>query len=231
MTYREILELEDRNTSRVILHMEGKFLRAYEHSAFLFHQYVQSFKLSYRYIRTVNRYVISLGFPAESSRKWMGNFPMTRMGENSFVFDINKSVDEVMYNNWREMVAGTANPGDKYTVQTRLIEKQPVFKVAYDQLLEVTGRSKNFSKHVRIPLGDRTKTLLYELCHEIRDIYDVADRGELINEAQGKCDSLLLNYQALRDLREISPDLFALLSEGIVSVRTQLEGLRRTAKA
>lgn len=106
-------------------------------------------------------------------------------------FDINRTVDEVTFHNWKEMVAATANPEDKYTVQT----------------------------------------LLHLLCHEIRCLYDVPDRSALIDSAQGKCDDLLLNYQTLRDLREITPDCFALLCEGIVSVRKQLEGLRRTAKA
>ena len=231
MTYREILDSEQQNSSCVILYLQGNFLRAYEHSAFLFHQHIHAFKLSYRYIQTVNRYVVSLGFPAFAMKKWMGRFPMQRKDEKTFVFDVNKKVDEVTYHNWKELVAGTANPGDKYTVQTRLIEKQPVFKVAYDQYIQVMGRSKNFSRHIRVPLGDETKTLLHRLCHEIRQLYDVEDRSGQIDRAQARCDELLLNYQALRDLREITSDCFALLSEGIVSVRTQLEGLRRTAKA
>ena len=202
--------------------MQGNFLRAYEHSAFLFHQYIHPFKLSYRHIQTVNRYVVSLGFPAIASRKWMGNYPMQRIDQKIFSFDINRTVDEVTFHNWKEMVAATANPEDKYTVQTRLIEKQPVFKVAYDQYIQVMNRSKNFSKHIRIPLGDETKTLLHLLCHEIRCLYDVPDRSALIDSAQGKCDDLLLNYQTLRDLREITPDCFALLCEGTFPFATVL---------
>ena len=147
---------------------------------------------------------------------------MQRIDQKIFSFDINRTVDEVTFHNWKEMVAATANPEDKYTVQTRLIEKQPVFKVAYDQYIQVMNRSKNFSKHIRIPLGDETKTLLHLLCHEIRCLYDVPDRSALIDSAQGKCDDLLLNYQTLRDLREITPDCFALLCEGTFPFATVL---------
>lgn len=74
MTYHEILNAEDQNRNRVILYWQGNFLRAYEHSAFLFHQHIKAFQLSYRYIQTVNRYVVSLGFPAFAARKWLVQF-------------------------------------------------------------------------------------------------------------------------------------------------------------
>ncbi len=69
MTIADILNIEDNNSDRIYLFHEGAFLKAYEHSAFLFHRYVSSFKLSYRFYKNTNRYVISLGFPKESAKK------------------------------------------------------------------------------------------------------------------------------------------------------------------
>ena len=39
------------------------FMKAYERSAFFAHTLIHEFKLSKRYIKTVNMDVISLGFP------------------------------------------------------------------------------------------------------------------------------------------------------------------------
>ena len=220
-----------KNTQYLFLYSEGGFIKLYEHSAFLFHTHVKDFKLSCRFIKTVNRFVVSLGFPANSLEKWLGRYPIRQVNEKLQVCDFGHKVDEVEYHNWFELARSLANPADKYTRQTSLIEKQPVYKTVYDQYLDILRLSKNFARHIRIPLGDDTKMLLHLICRSVRQIYKVQDRTGLIDEIQTRCDHLMMNYQALCDLHQIKEDKFALLSEGIVSVRNQLEGLRRTVKA
>jgi hypothetical protein len=66
MTFREIIEREDQNTDSIWLYREGLFMKAYERSAFFAHTLIHEFKLSKRYIKTVNMDVISLGFPEQA---------------------------------------------------------------------------------------------------------------------------------------------------------------------
>ena len=232
MTFSEILAIEDNNTDKIYLWREGMFLKAYEHSAFLCYRHVHEFKLSRRFIKTVNRHVVSLGFPESALKKWMWAFPVHELAEKQLVCELEKTVDEVDYQQWLELASVIANPGDRYTVHTSVIEKSPVWKVAYDLLGQVFDFSPNLSKNVREPLGNCLKQLVYEICDQIREVYDVADRASYIKEIQGKCRKVMFSLQILRDRREISADkAFPLAAERIDSVSRQLEGLRRKATA
>ena len=71
MTFREIIDREDQNTDSIWLYREGMFMKAYERSAFFAHTLIHEFKLSERYIKTVNMDVISLGFPEQTVPKWL----------------------------------------------------------------------------------------------------------------------------------------------------------------
>jgi len=71
MTFAEILSLEETNWNTVYLYREGIFLKAYQHSACLMHLHIHEFKLSKRYIKSVNENVYSLGFPQSSVPKWL----------------------------------------------------------------------------------------------------------------------------------------------------------------
>ncbi len=231
MTYAEILSLEDNNENKIYLFREGSFLKAYEHSAFLFHRYIHEFKLSRRFIKTVNRPVISLGFPESSLKKWFYAYPVDTISEKLLCVDIEKSVDEVEYQNWTEIARIEANPGDRFTVHTGIIEGQPVYKTAYDILVHVIDMSKNIEKNMQVPFGLRMKSLSYDIAYGIKILYDLPDRSEQIDLIQKQCAELAFLIQLLRDKKQISLDSFAFESERIVSVSKQLEGLRRTAKA
>ena len=73
MTYKEILSREEQNQDSIWLHREGMFMKAYERSAFFAHTLIHEFKLSKRYIKTVNMDVISLGFPEQTIPKWLND--------------------------------------------------------------------------------------------------------------------------------------------------------------
>ena len=231
MTFAQILESEDSNRNKIILYREGIFLKAYEHSAFLCFKYIHSFKLSYRFIKSVNRYVISLGFPDATLKKWTYAYPVRVVGEKILVCDIDKDVDEVEYHNWVELCRATANAGDKYTPHTAIILKTPVYKTAYDLFVQIHSLANHFSKNTKDPLGVRAKSLSYQICYGIRRIYDVPEREKALEPIINACEELEFLLQLLKDLREISLDAFALASERIVSISKQLEGLRRKAKA
>ena len=75
MTFHEIISNESQNEDSISLYREGMFMKAYERSAFFAHTLIHEFKLSKRYIKTVNMDVISLGFPkslaSSTQKKWL----------------------------------------------------------------------------------------------------------------------------------------------------------------
>lgn len=229
MTFKEILEREEQNTGLVWLYREGMFMKAYERSAFFVHNYIHEFKLSKRYIKTVNQEVISLGFPVQTLPKWMNGYRYEAVGEDMVLCHIGKQYDEVSFHNWKELAY--VNAGDRFTPHTAVIEKSQVYKVSYDLLVQIYGFCEHISKNSRQPLGERLKELAYELTYSIRGLYEVPDRGAQIEKAKEYCTEIEFNLQVLKDLKEISVNTFALASERIVSVSKQLSALYGKVKA
>lgn len=60
MTFHEIISRESQNEDSIWLYREGMFMKSYERSAFFAHALIHEFKLSKRYIKTVNMAVIAL---------------------------------------------------------------------------------------------------------------------------------------------------------------------------
>ena len=231
MTYAEILELEGKNADKIYLVRENSFVKAYEHSAFFFHTYVSPFKVSRRYIQSVNRYVHSVGFPEAAIKKWLYAYPWRKISDKLIAFDIDKTWDEVQYQNWLEMVSVSANPADRFTPHTSIIENQPVYKTSYDALCSILNFSRHIDKNFREPLSAKAKELAYAITFGVRTLYDVPDREKQIDFIQSLCKELLFVLQILKDMRQISLNTYALNSERIESVSKQLGGLRRTATA
>lgn len=66
-TIKEKLEMETaKKDNEVILHREGVFYIAYEHSAWLFSVSLHSFKVKKTYVKCVARDIVSVGFPMAS---------------------------------------------------------------------------------------------------------------------------------------------------------------------
>lgn len=225
MTCKEILELESTNTNCIYLHYEGTFLRAYERSAYFAHRYIHEFKVTKTYIKVVNQDVVRVGFPVNVFEKWAHGYVHEWVDEKLAKIEMREPFDEMDYINWKD--AQVLNPNDKFTPHTAIIEKTPVYKTAYDYLLQVFTFSKNISKDVNSVVGKQLKEQSYRMCYNVRILYDVPDRNAHIDETTSLCNEILFILQLLKDLREISLNTFVLASERIVSVSKQLSGLRQ----
>lgn len=125
----------------------------------------------------------------------------------------------------------SVNVGDRFTPHTAVIEKSPVYKVAYDLMTQTIQFAAHISKNVSNPVGARIKELTYDLCYAVRRLYDVPDRDAHIDKALEYCSEIMFALQVLKDLKEISVNTFALASERVVSVSRQLSALRGKVKA
>ena len=187
-------------------------MKAYERSAFFAHTLIHEFKLSKRYIKTVNMDVISLGFPEQTIPKWLYGYVYEWVQDGLMRCHMRKAFDEVEFHNWKEVVS--VNVGDRFTPHTAVIEKSPVYKAAYDLMTQTMQLAANISKNVSNPVGIRIKELTYQLCYAIRMLYDVPDRDAQINKALDFCSEIKFALQVLKDLKEISVNTFALPVKG-----------------
>lgn len=228
-TYKEIQEREDNNWNSIYLYHEGIFLKAYQHSACLLHMYQHPFKVSRKFVKSMNMHFVSVGFPKDALKKWTYNMKVVQLEDKLFQCFPEKTLTEPEYNTWLDCTP-ISNP-ERFTANTYIIEKAPVYKNAYDLLTQVMSFSVNISKNAQVPLGARLKTLCYEMCYLVRTLYEVEDKNASIDLAIGKCDEIKYILQILQDLKEISIKTFALASERTVSVSKQLTALRKGVKA
>ncbi|MEI6753593.1 MAG: hypothetical protein WCK78_10535 [Paludibacter sp.] len=66
MTVKEIILLEKENTKWIHLLKEGIFYRAYNRSAMRVLEYIKPFKISRKYVKTVQQEIFYIGFPCAS---------------------------------------------------------------------------------------------------------------------------------------------------------------------
>ena len=81
-------------------------------SAFFAHTQIHEFKLSKRYIKTMNMDVISLGFPEQTIHKWLNGYLYEWVQEGLLSCHMRKKFDEVEFHNWKEVVS--VNVGDRF---------------------------------------------------------------------------------------------------------------------
>lgn len=88
---------------------------------------------------------------------------------------------------------------------------------AYDLMTQTMQFAAHISKNVSNPLGVRIKELTYQLCYDVRVLYEVPNRDAHIDKALELCSEIKFALQVLKDLKEISVNTFALASERVVS--------------
>ena len=231
MTFKEIIVNEDGNSNCVYLHRKGVFMKAYNHSAFLFHRYIRSdFKLSCRLIAKENRYLVSLGMPAGSEKAYKSKWVVEELFDGAMVrIVLPYKVDEAEYADWEEASMVRLPPAQRYTRITGLIEKQPVYKMAYDNLMSVLDVCASVDKRFMEPAGSEARKLAYDIALGVRLFYGAEDRAAEQRRLDLLSQSLSFALQVLNDKRQLSDDRFAECAERLESVREQLKALVKTS--
>ena len=78
-TYQDIVTFENAAPTGVIrLVKEGKFLRAYNHSAWLFHSCIAKYKVIRKHVKAIDSDVMYIGFPESSLASIAGSRQVTK---------------------------------------------------------------------------------------------------------------------------------------------------------
>lgn len=99
----EILSLEQENHSSIYFYREGVFYKAYEQSAYLFVHHIKPFQVKKRYVKSVKREVISVGFPTNSLYNYFSKEKVTEL-ENCAKVDLDKMLDLAEFEQWKNSV-------------------------------------------------------------------------------------------------------------------------------
>ncbi len=92
-THAEIVKFDTEASPGTIRLIEsGKFYRAYNHSAWLFHTCLAEHKVMRKYVKALKEDVLYLGFPIESLENTIGN---RLTGKSKHGIDVILSVDEI----------------------------------------------------------------------------------------------------------------------------------------
>lgn len=118
-TIAQIVEAESKNTDKINLYREGLFLKAYNHSAFLFQKHVRSFRPVRKYYKSVGADVVMLGFPS-------GNLPAVFPGadfeanDDSHVCVACSEINLKEYSIWFDAVQPAPEKPKKETKRTAI---------------------------------------------------------------------------------------------------------------
>lgn len=140
----EILQTESGNTDKIHFYREGVFYKAYERSAYAFVTQVKAFQVKKRFIKSVNREVVSIGFPTHSLHSYFGQEQIKESG-NTAIISLHTPIERKDYEVWRESVALTVDVVSQPKQEAKVV---PLSEA--EQL--VTMKIKTFPIETKTPL-------------------------------------------------------------------------------
>lgn len=103
-----------------------------------------------------------------------------------------------------------------------LYENLPVYKAAYDLLLETYRICSNVQRDYRYTLGEKLKQELIEIVVDVYKANSTVDKTEVLQDARQRVVVVKLQMRILRDLNQITVKAFALQSERAETLSKQL---------
>ena len=105
-SFEQIIKFESEKPHGVVRLVEANgFYRAYNHSAYLFHQAIAKHKVTKKFAKNINQELVYIGFPVDRLLERIG----TRSHKKTeFGYDVELAVEELPsdegYEEWRETV-------------------------------------------------------------------------------------------------------------------------------
>ena len=103
-----------------------------------------------------------------------------------------------------------------------IYDNLPVFKQAYDLLLQILRFTSSVQRDFRYTVGETLKKDVIELCLCIYRANASVEKLPQIEAARERMVSIKLMVRVLHDMKQISTKQFALTCERMVSVSKQL---------
>ncbi|MFI3320619.1 MAG: hypothetical protein SNH01_08010 [Rikenellaceae bacterium] len=143
MTTLEICVSERQNSDKIVLYKEGIFYKAYEKSAYAFYNRVKKYEVKKKYVKTINAYGVSLGFPTATLPKFENIINITS-GDDKTITIQTQTIDDVEFKHWKESI-------EIYEQKTKKIELELEIP-APNKNDAIVEKIKNFNVECKTPL-------------------------------------------------------------------------------
>ena len=148
-SFEQIVKFENEKPNGVVRLVETNgFYRAYNHSAYLFHQAIAHHKVTRRFVKNLNRQLVYIGLPVDRLLERIG----TRSHKKTeYGYDVELAADELPsdegYDEWRETVpTEAASRGDANSLSLNgdelrrsVCERIRVFPMETKTLIEIAA--------------------------------------------------------------------------------------------
>ncbi len=104
-TIKERVEREQSNIDKIYLYREGIFYRAYERSAYLWINHICKYEIKKRYVKTVGKVIVYLGFPMSVLESKLVNHSYKEESEYVVIeLDESAKVNDESYITWHNQM-------------------------------------------------------------------------------------------------------------------------------
>lgn len=102
-SYEQVLKFENEKPTNVIRLVESHgFYRAYEQSAYLFHQAIAQHKVTKKFVKNIQREIVYVGFPIDKLEDRIGT---RRHNKTEYGYDVELAPEEISDKSFRTYVA------------------------------------------------------------------------------------------------------------------------------
>lgn len=118
-SYEQVVKFESEKPQGVIRLVEANgFYRAYNHSAYLFHQVIAQHKVTRKFVKNINQEIVYVGFPLDKLLERIGG---RSHNKTDWGYDVelvaNELPDDASYDEWRKTVpTEPASRGDANSI-------------------------------------------------------------------------------------------------------------------
>ena len=228
MKIEEILRIESTNTDSIIMFKEGIFLRAYEHSAMRFTEYVAEFKVFKKHYKVVNSEVCYLGFPYSNHKILFEKCGISNYSETDKFVVVNGCPSRDDFEVWK---AGIELPkAEDYKpqvllhpdVQPKELKNLHIFKRGYDIMVELHRYAETMPRAHRYTIGERIKNESISLAVASYRIGHDRDEKENKAVAAENVEVIRLMLRLLVDLKQISTKYFVKINQDLEFLYVEL---------
>ena len=122
------------------------------------------------------------------------------------------------------------SPIEFYFFKMALYDELPVFKAAYDLLLDIYRFSATLTREYKYTLGEKLKNETLELLMLVYRANSSKTKFDIIQQAREQIEIVRLLLRVLKDLNQISVNSFVRVNQQVENVSKQLTGWQKSQK-
>jgi hypothetical protein len=123
-----------------------------------------------------------------------------------------------------------AKPHRIFFEKMALYDELPVFKAAYDLLLDIFRFSATLTREYKYTLGEKLKNETLEMLMLVYRANSTKEKHDTIQKAREQIEMVRLLLRVLKDLNQISVNSFVRVNQQVENVSKQLTGWQKSQK-